>query len=178
MFYVLIAVAAASRFLPHPPNFACVTALGLFAGCYLAGRKAYLVPLAVLLISDCLGQGLGIVGMGFYSPVAMLFVYVGMLSSVPVGRWIANRQSMLRIPLGAVAGSCLFFVISNLGVWLAGWYSMTATGFIACFANAIPFFGYSLAGDLAFSALLFGAWEWSGVYLGRPQPALAKADIE
>ena len=178
MFYLLIVVAAASRFLPHPPNVACVTAVGLFAGCYLAGRKAYLVPLAVLLISDFLGQCLGIAGLGFYSPVAMLFVYVGMLSAVPVGRWIASRQNMLRIPFGALAGSCLFFVISNLGVWFAGWYPMTAPGFIACFANAIPFFGYSLAGDLAFSVLLFGAWEWSGVTLGRHQLALAKARIE
>jgi|TARA_B110000495_G_C22686071_1_gene404637 hypothetical protein len=178
MFYLLIVVAAASRFLPHPPNVACVTALGMFAGCYLVGRKAYLVPLAVLLISDLIGQGFGIAGLGFYSPVAMLFVYAGALSAVPVGRWIAKRQSKLSVPVGALAGSCLFFAISNLGIWFAGWYPMTAAGFIACFTNAIPFFGYSIAGDLAFSALLFGAWEWSGASLGLNQSALAKCRIQ
>jgi hypothetical protein len=162
MFYLLIVIAAASRFLPHPPNIACVTALGLFAGCYLSGTRAFLVPLAVLAGSDFLGHCLGIPGMGLYSPVAMSFVYAGMLAAVPVGRWIAKRQGKLRVIGGALLASCLFFLVSNLGVWVAGWYPMTPSGLVACFTNAIPFFGYSVVGDLCFSMLLFGAWEWAG----------------
>ena len=162
MFYLLILVAAASRFLPHPPNVACVGAIGLFAGCYLAGRRAYLVPLAILLLSDLVGQLLRIPGMGFYQPLTMLFVYAGALAAVPVGRRIGGSpRLLLGVPLGALAVSTLFFLISNFGVWLGGWYPMSGEGLLACYASAIPFFGYTLAGDLAYSAVLFGAWEYS-----------------
>ncbi|MAI73716.1 MAG: hypothetical protein CMM01_22850 [Rhodopirellula sp.] len=176
MFYLLIVIAAASRFLPHPPNVACVTALGLFAGCYLSGSRAYLVPLAVLAGSDLLGHSLGIPGMGLYSPLAMGFVYAGTVAAVPVGRWIAKRQGKLRVISGALLASCLFFLVSNLGVWAAGWYPMTGAGLAACFTNAIPFFGYSVVGDLCFSMLLFGAWEWAGVEsrLQRPVPVSSR----
>ena len=86
MYYLLILIAAASRLLPHPPNVACVGAIGLFAGCYLAGRRAYLVPLAALLMSDVLGHVLRVPGMGFYQPVTMLAVYLGVLAAVPLGQ--------------------------------------------------------------------------------------------
>jgi hypothetical protein len=162
MFYLLILVAAASRFLPHPPNVACVGAIGLFAGCYLTGRRAYLVPLAILVLSDLVGQWLRIPGMGFYQPITMAFVYAGAMAAVPVGRLVAGSDRRLfRVPAGSVFASSLFFLISNLGVWLGGWYTMTLAGLLACYVSAIPFFGYTLAGDLAFSAVLFGVWEWS-----------------
>ena len=162
MFYLLILLVAASRFLPHPPNVACVGALGLFAGCYLQGRRAYLVPLAVMLGSDMVGHMAGIPGLGFYSPITMVMVYLGMVLAVPVGRWI--RTSKLKIacyPIAAVGASTLFFLVSNLGHWLAGFYPMTGAGLLACYVNAIPFYGLTLTGDLAFTALLFGSWEFS-----------------
>lgn len=162
MFYLLILVAAASRFLPHPPNVVCVGAIGLFAGCYLAGRRAYLVPLAILLLSDLVGQVLRIPGMGFYQPITMAMVYAGAMAAVPIGRLMNGRSQRLRlVPLGSLGATTLFFLISNFGVWLGGWYSMTLAGLFACYVAAIPFFGYSLIGDLAFSLVLFGAWEWS-----------------
>lgn len=161
MFYVLIAVVAVSRFLPHPPNVACVGALGLFAGCYLSGRRAYMVPLAALLASDVIGHLAGFPGMGFYSPIVMGMVYAGVLAAVPIGRWMSKNQNKFRLPAGSIAASTIFFLLSNFGVWLGGWYSMTFAGLAACYISAIPFFGYTLAGDLFFSVLLFGAWEYS-----------------
>ncbi len=177
MFYLLTLVVAASRFLPHPPNVACVGALGLFAGCYLVGRRAYLVPLAILMISDVVGQALSVPGMGFYNPMTMAMVYVGMLSAVPIGRWMRSNQSKLRLPAGALAASTAFFVISNLGVWMGGWYPMTGLGLLACFTNALPFFGYTVAGDMVFTVVVFGAWEMSRRGLTIYKPALAAAKI-
>jgi hypothetical protein len=107
----------------------------------------------------------------------MSFVYAGTLAAVPVGRWIAKRQGKLRVVGGALIASSLFFVVSNLGVWAAGWYPMTLAGLVACFTNAIPFFGYSIVGDLCFSALLFGAWEWAGVSVNLKRPAMAPARL-
>jgi hypothetical protein len=175
MFYLLTIVVAASRFLPHPPNVACVGALGLFAGCYLAGRRAYLVPLAVLLLSDCVGQLLRMPGMGFYNPITMACVYAGALCAVPVGRWIKSNQSKLRLPAGSLAASTLFFLISNFGVWLGGWYPLTGLGLLACYTSAIPFFGYTIAGDLLFTGVIFGAWEWSRRTLPAGIPVLVAA---
>lgn len=175
MFYLLILVAAASRFLPHPPNVACVGAIGLFAGCYLPGLRAYVVPLAILLISDMLGHLLQIPGMGFYQPMAMMFVYIGALAAVPVGRLMARSgRRFLRIPVGALGASTLFFLISNFGVWVSGWYPMTSEGLLACFTNAIPFYGYTLSGDLVFSLILFGVWELSS----RPHAVAEAACLE
>lgn len=159
--YLLILLVAASRFLPHPPNVACVGALGLFAGCYFSGKKAYLVPLAAMLLSDTVGHLMGIPGMGFYSLVSMVGVYLGVVAAVPLGRWLQNRSSHWQVPAGALMASLAFFLISNVGVWLGPWYPTTFAGLAACFTNAIPFFGYTVAGDLAFTVVMFGAWELS-----------------
>ena len=159
--YLLILIVAASRFLPHPPNFACVGALGLFAGCYIAGKKAYLIPLGALLLSDLVGQAFGIAGMGFYNIVSMIGVYVGMMAAVPLGRMLQKRKNNWMIPVGALGASTAFFLLSNLGVWLGPWYPNTIAGLTACFTSAVPFFGYTIAGDLVFAGAMFGAWEWS-----------------
>lgn len=160
MYFLLILLVAASRFLPHPPNVACIGALGLFAGCYLTGYRAYLVPLAALLSSDLLGQILGTPGIGFYHPTTMVLVYAGVLAAVPVGRFLQGRHAAF-VPAASLVASSLFFLSSNFGVWLGGWYSMNVAGLVGCYVAAIPFFGYTIAGDLLFSSVLFGAWEFS-----------------
>lgn len=161
MIYVLTLLIAATRFLPHPPNFACLGALGLFAGCYFAGRKAFLVPAIALLVSDLVGHFAGIPGMGFYNPMVMAATYLGVTLAVPVGRMLNNGSLWARLPAGALVASTLFFVVSNLGVWLGPWYPTTFAGLATCFTNAIPFYGYTLAGDFAFAAVMFGAYEGS-----------------
>jgi hypothetical protein len=175
MYFLLVLLVAASRFLPHPPNVACVGALGLFAGCYLSGRLAWIMPVAALFASDVVGHFFRVPGMGFYSPVAMAGVYVAVLGSVPIGRWLSRRRGWVGVPAGSLAASTLFFLVSNFGVWLAGWYPMTTGGLLACFTNAIPFFGYTVAGDLLYTTVLFGVWEASRrtARSGRPLAAVA-----
>lgn len=155
--FVLIALAIASRFLPHPPNVACVAAVGLFAGAHLTSWRAWIVPLAAMSIADAMGTWLGLGGQGFYSPIAMAGVYAGMLSSVPLGRWIGASSGPGRILGGTLIASTIFFVLSNLGVLFAGWYPLSFSGAVTCFVAALPFFGYSLTGDLAYSCGLFAA---------------------
>lgn len=175
MIYLLTLLAAASRFLPHPPNFACLGALGLFAGCYVVGKRAYLIPLAALLISDVVGHFAGFPGMGFYNLTAMAAVYSGMLLSVPIGRCLQSGNRWVRVPLAALTASTVFFVVSNLGVWMTPWYPSTMSGLMACFASAIPFFGNTLAGDFFFVALMFGAYELSTLRTRKPVLAPAVA---
>jgi hypothetical protein len=178
MFYVaLILVAIASRFLPHPPNVACLGAIGLFAGCYLNGRKAWLIPAAVLLCSDAVGHWAGITGQGFYGPMTMIGVYVAATLAVPVGRLISRSEGKGFKFAGAVLGgsliaSTLFFLISNFGVWASGWYPATGEGLATCYIAAIPFYGYTIAGDLFFSAIAFGGY--AAVTAGVPNRKLAR----
>ncbi len=159
MFYVLFALAILSRFLPHPPNVAAVGALGLFAGCYLTGKKSWLLPVGVMLASDLLSQALGIPGMGLYHPLAMLGVYAGFAASAWIGSKVRRRISAQTVVAGSLTASLVFFLTSNFGVWLAGSFNSTSTDLLTCYLVAIPFFGATLAGDLFYSTLLFGSYE-------------------
>ena len=167
MIYLLTLLVALTRFLPHPPNFACLGALGLFVGCYCVGRKAYLIPFVALLISDIIGHFASIPGMGFYNPMVMAATYLAVTLSVPLGRQLRTGKLWMKLPVAAVAASTLFFLVSNLGVWMGPWYPNTFSGLASCYANAVPFYGYTLAGDLLFATVMFGVFELTQV----PSPA-------
>ena len=149
---LLLAIAAAAmlRLVPHPPNFTPIGAMALFSGAYLGRRwLAFAAPLGALLISDLV--------LGFYPGVG--FVYAATALAVVVGWVVAARRTPLAVGGAALASSVLFFIITNIGMWLfSGFYPLTADGLAACFVAAIPFFQNSLAGDLVFSAILFGGW--------------------
>jgi hypothetical protein len=158
-----ILAAAALRLVPHPPNFTPIGAIALFGGAYL-GRQwlAFAAPLGALLLSDLL--------LGFYPELA--FVYLATAATVLIGGAIARRKTVLGIATGAVAGAMLFFLITNFGVWLLmDHYPKTLAGLASCFVAAIPFFQNTLAGDLFFSALLFGGFALLERRVPRLQPA-------
>jgi hypothetical protein len=143
----------AGRLLPHIPNFNPVVAAALFAGATLDRRwLAFAVPVLGMLISD------------LFLPRAHLgvsiVVYAALLLPVLIGLF-GRRFRTSRMFLPAVLSSTLtFFVASNLAVWtFSGMYSFDMAGLAACSAAALPFLQSSLAGDLAWSAVLFGgAW--------------------
>ena len=50
---LLVLLAAATRLMPHPPNFTAMGALALFGGAYFLNRlTAFVLPLATLFVSD------------------------------------------------------------------------------------------------------------------------------
>ena len=145
-----ILVAAALRLFPHPPNFTPIGAMALFGGAYFGRRAlAFAAPLGALLISDAI--------LGFHS--GMPYVYGSVALIVLIGWAVAKRITPLSIAGAAVASSVLFFAVTNFGTWATGeLYPQTLAGLAACFVAAIPFFQNTLAGDLVFSALLFGGF--------------------
>lgn len=139
------------------PNFAPVAAIALFAGIWLRSRwLACLVPLSVMLTSDwVLDRG--------YEWGLMLVVYGSLAAPAFLGRWIrrwnCSRTSAWRAST-CFAGSCLgsslfgsvfFFSTTNFAVW---WtypiYERSWTGLLECYTAALPFFRYTLLGDLFF----------------------------
>lgn len=145
-----ILIAAALRLVPHPPNFSPIAAMALFGGAYLGRRVlAFVAPIGAMLLSDAV--------LGFHS--GMPYVYGSVALIVLIGWLVAKRISALTIAGAAVASSILFFAVTNFGTWATGeMYPPTLAGLEACFVAAIPFFQNTLAGDLFFTALLFGGF--------------------
>jgi hypothetical protein len=146
----MIAAAAALRLAPHPPNFSPIAAMGLFGGAYLTNRAAgFLAPLGALFLSDLI--------LGFYPH--MEIVYGALALSVCLGWLLRRDRSPWRVGGVAIAASVSFFLLTNLGVWLfETMYPRTLGGLAACYTAALPFFQNTIAGDLCFSALLFGGF--------------------
>jgi hypothetical protein len=135
---LIIIFGVICRLIPHPPNFSPITAIALFGGLNFSDKRiAFSIPLIVLFLSDLI---LGI-------SVINLFVYIGFLTIVFLGTKIKS------IKFGnIILSSFIFFLISNFGVWIIG-YPKNIEGLILCYTMAIPFFGYSIAGDLFFGYL-------------------------
>lgn len=155
----LTVLGAIARLAPHPPNFAPVGATSLFAGARLPRWQAYLVPLALLAVTDPILSPL--YGFHPYSRY-LIFTYVSFLISVWLGRHLLrNTESISRIAAVTLLSSVQFFLITNFGSWL--WfpgYPKTAAGLAACYTAAIPFFGWTLAGDFLYTGVLFGLYAW------------------
>lgn len=147
----LILAAAFTRLIPHPPNFTAIGAMALFGGAYFSKKSfAYAVPLIAMFLSDII--------IGFHP--GMYAVYLSFILIVMIGISLSNKKKIGNIFLASVSASVLFFVITNFALWLTGvLYPKTAAGLAACFTAAIPFFHYTLLGDLFFVGILFGAFE-------------------
>ena len=146
---IMVAIAAATRFLPHPPNFTAIGGMALFAAASLTNKKlAFLVPIMAMLISDLF------IPNGFD-----LSVYTAFIAIAAIGLLISNKKGPMPVIVGSISASVIFFAISNFGVWASqAMYTKNAIGLISCFEAAIPFFPNTLAGDLFFSSLLFSSY--------------------
>jgi hypothetical protein len=145
-----IVLAAAFRLAPHPFNVSPIAAMGLFGGVYLTQRAAgFLAPLGALLLSDLV--------LGFYPHMEV--VYGAMALTVCLGWLLRRNRSPLRVIAAALAGSVLFFLVTNFATWaFSSLYPHTLAGLGACYIAAIPFFQNTLGGDLFFVTLLFGGF--------------------
>lgn len=155
MIYLLIILAVLARLVPHPPNFAPVMALSLFAGAYLGRFKGVVVALAAMLLSNAI--------LGFYSMPVMLSVYGSMALGGYIGYFIGRRKSVLRVGGAVLFSSILFFIVTNFTVWAAGtMYPKTLDGLMLCYTAAIPYFHNSLAGNVFYTTILFVSYELLG----------------
>jgi hypothetical protein len=160
----LIVVGVLSRLIPHPPNVTAVVGVSLL-GAYAIRSPwlAALIPVAVMGLADIV--------LGWHS--SALFTYAGMLAGVLIGRNLLRQLSVLRLGGAAFFASLAFFLISNFGVFLGGYYGFGLEGLIACYVAAIPFWGLSLIGDLGSTAILFALFVLARRYIERDAGAAA-----
>ena len=142
----IFAALAASRFIPHPPNFTSLLALSFYVPVILGLR--YLPVLIVsFIITDLV--------IGFHG--VTLFTW-GSIILIGLGSKFFKKTILNRI-MGSLLGACLFFIITNFGVWTLGSYTYTFEGLLLCYTLAIPFFAYSLISTFIFSGIIEGIYK-------------------
>jgi hypothetical protein len=154
---VVAGLVLAGQLLPHERNVTPVRAAALFSGATLASpAAALLVPLGAYLAGGAaVGALRGDWSYAFHALAPA--VYGSVALCVLLGFALRRRRRVLGVAAGTVAGSLLFFAITNFAVWWAlGTYPPTAAGLALCYAAGLPFLLNGLVGDAAYALLLFG----------------------
>jgi len=148
----LVLIGFGFRLLPHSPNFTPIAAIALFGGVYLSKKMALVLPIIAMVISD--------IFIGYYQTGLMIVVYTSFLLCVLLGFWLKNHKKWYTILGSSVAGSLIFFFLTNFAVWsLTSWYQKSISGLIECYLMALPFLKNTLSGDLFFATVFFGVYE-------------------
>ena len=168
MIISLMLAAASMRILPHPANFSPVTAMALFGAAHFARKDfALLLPMAVMLLSDAILELM--FGWGFHDQMFVVYASFALIGFL--GFALRRTQSVGRVAGLTLAGSTLFFITTNFGVWLtSGMYAKTVSGLISCYIAALPFYQNTLLGDCFYSAVMFGSFAWYRSILNCKQP--------
>ena len=141
IFLGIFLALAASRFIPHPPNYTNLIALSFYVPAFF-GIK--FIPLVVLsfFITDLY--------FGFHSSLFFTWGSVILIGYIP----LFFKDSISSRLLGASSGAILFYIVTNFGVWASGSYSYTLEGLVNCYILAIPFFWPMLVSTIAYSLII------------------------
>ena len=160
----IVFLAAISRLLPHPPNFTPVGALALFGAAHFRRHIAVLIPFIALWFSDLLLNNLVYAaqfpelydGFSWFGSPAV-YLSFGLVSLL--GMRLLRKISWQSVLGASVAGSLLFFLITNFAAWVNNpFYPQNVAGLMQSYIAGIPFFWNSLAGDVFFAGVLFGSF--------------------
>jgi hypothetical protein len=138
---------AATRFIPHPPNFTSLMALSFYVPAFLGIRY-----LPIVLISFAITDLI----IGFHSVTLFTWGSVALIGLIS-RNFVKNISSRI---LGSLLGACIFFVITNFGIWSLGYYGYNLNGLLTCYTLAVPFFAYSLISTLFFSSIFEGTYKF------------------
>lgn len=157
-------------------NFAPMAAIALCGAAYFPTRYKFTVPLVALFITDIV---LNVhYGASMLHPL-IVGRYLALLVVGLIGWTLANRASWKTLLPASLAGSVLFYVITNAFAWLSDpGYVKNFAGLVQALTVGLPqysatpswmFFRNSLLSDLIFTGLFILCIHW-----GR-SPASARA---
>jgi hypothetical protein len=169
--YLFVLLAVAVRFMPHPLAFTPVAAALLYFGARGAHRRLW-IPFVLLAASDVILTRFVYAYQFSWDHFITWAWYAAILwlgTSLRENAALRDQTSWFRVGVAALASSVSFFVVSNFAVW-ACWptYPKSFAGLMACYLAAVPFFRRGLAGDLFFTALMFGVPALAAL-LARPE---------
>lgn len=155
--YLVLLFAVFSRFLPHLFHSTAIgfTAVGgglLYFGARRSRWQAIIAVLALMATDFYLT--VFAYGYAFHTS-AYLVTWIWYGAICLLGHQIlSGRPSALRVTAGVLTSATSFFIFSDLAVWMgSAMYPHTASGLVACYVAAIPFY----ANDLISTALTAGA---------------------
>ncbi len=160
-----VLAAAFSRLIPHPWNFTAIGATALFGAAYYSNRLLALsIPLLALWLSDLVMNNTIYSGFNNHSlwlfPSSFPWDYAAFLLVGVTGMGLLKKINLTRVIGASVTASVVFFLASNFGCWLgSALYPHSLGGLMLCYGAGIPFFWNSVAGDLFYCGILFGAFE-------------------
>lgn len=175
---LLIVLAAASRLIPHPFNFAPMGAMALFGAAHFQRKwMAFAIPFAAHWLSDL-----------WFMHVVYPQHYAGATLFAPESGWIYGTYALIallglftlrRVTIPRVIGSALgasaiFFLVTNFVCWPGNAaYAQDLGGLMACYAAGLPFLKGTVLGDLFYSGVLFGAYAWAQRSIPALRPVTA-----
>ena len=128
------------RYFPHLPNFTPVLAI-TFYGTIIFGRNCLIYIILAYALSDFF--------IGFHN---QLFWTWGSLFLIGfIGPYFKNLFGRFT---GVFLSSLIFFMLTNLGVFLSGYYGFGFESLILCYTLAIPFFTNTLLSTIIFTILI------------------------
>lgn len=162
---ILILTLTFSRAIPHMPNFSPLGALCLFGAAYYSKKwQALLIPILFVWISDLWINN--VLYFQYFEKFTWFYPgfywqYISYILICVLGFFLFKKIKIQNILIGSFACSFLFFTISNFGVWYSSkLYPPTIDGLIMCYIAGIPYLKGTLMGDLFYSFVLFGAFEY------------------
>lgn len=158
-----------ARMLTPLINFTPIGAMALFGGTYFRSRtKSFLFPLLALLISDVLLMQLFYPGLRsglLYS--GWVWTYASFALMVFIGRAV-KKVNVKNILIASLSAALVHWIVTDYGVWLAGGLDMATGkelqknlhGLVQCYVQALPYLKNMLVGNILFSAIMFGGFEY------------------
>lgn len=157
----LIALGLITRLAWHPANTTALAAISLASGFYFSKKLAWLIPAIVMFISN--------IFLGSYELPVMISVYLSFIAVTYLGSWLKTRASVGRLVVAIILPATLFFVVTNVAVWLfTPWYVKTLGGLVQSLIAGLPFWRNMLMGDAVWiSSFAVGYYiisHWSAVF--------------
>ena len=144
LFYLIFfaVILAASRLIPHPPNFTPIIASALMAPLLIRDRLfGMCIPLFGMFLSDLI--------IGFHP-----YQFVVYSSLILISIFSPMKKKYLYLAIGALLSSIWFFIATNFSVWIIwDYYPKTFQGLLTCYTLAIPFFKNTLISTFLFTGI-------------------------
>lgn len=159
-------------------NIFPIAALGIFIGSTFKNKQTpFLILMGAMVLTD-VAFALFVPEMAAPLTWALFLKYAAVGLVVLMGTKL-NPAKMGRALGFTLGGTLVFWIVSNFGVWAAGYYGFSWAGLVECYTAAIPFyqkegsqlFMNAFTSNIAFGAIAFAIYNYSFV----PKAQLAKA---
>ena len=153
-----------------PYNFSAAHALLFCAAFWLPGWLGWFLPMATIIVTDLLLNSFV-----YNEPLLLqssIPIWISLGIFVVLAKWLAKRRSYVRVFLGTLIGTLLFYLVSNTMAWFGNpAYVKSFAGWIQALTVGLPgfpptwFFGLkSLLGTSLFTGLFAGAMKISDAW--------------